>query len=102
MLNSSACGVCSSRGFEVIAGATPVLQVIFQYSVLLPTFRSWGPEGDALLDDSAQVQPATRALPPIRFNMSARYHLGQASEPSCDAAPASTCMPSHQLDPSQA
>ncbi len=43
---------CSSRGFEVIAGATPVLQVIFQYSVLLPTFRSWGPEGDALLDDA--------------------------------------------------
>jgi len=36
----------------VIAGATPVLQVIFQYSVLLPTFRSWGPEGDALLDDA--------------------------------------------------
>ena len=46
------CAVHSSRGFEVIAGATPVLQVIFQYSVLLPIFRSWGPEGDALLDDS--------------------------------------------------
>ena len=46
------CRVHSSRGFEVIAGATPVLQVIFQYSILLPTFRSWGPEGDALLDES--------------------------------------------------
>ena len=44
--------VRSSRGFEVIAGATPVLQVIFQYSMLLPSFRSWGPEGDALLDEN--------------------------------------------------